>query len=222
MRMYTRLLAAACLLAAIAIAPSQVAAQVVDTITVDVYGEPTAITVSGPLRGYVGDTLTYTFEIVDADGNPSMGVTSWQVADPTRATIVAETDSTVSINLLRPGRLTLQVTVARLTAIRLGGQWLPGQGDRAGTFRWADQIDNHFQVTHDPDNPRPAIQLCAVGYSGEWPVFTSHAFCADNLPPDFGVLSALRFAIYGPVKLVPLSAFKNVYPTGIPSHVSTG
>lgn len=210
--------------------PSGVEAQeVVDTITVDVYGEPTAITVSGPLRGYVGDTLTFSFEIVDADGEPSMGVTVWGVANPAQATIVEETDSTVSVQLLARGRLTLTVTVNRITSLRIGAEWLEGQGDRTGMFRWASdepfQIQCPFGGSTDGacDTPGPALQMCAVGYSGTRPIFASHQTCIDQLESELGPLPSLRYALQkrfqGEAEQVPLYAFKNVYPTGIPDQL---
>lgn len=208
------------------------AQEVVDTITVDVFGEPTAITVSGPLRGYVGDTLTFSFEIVDADGQPSMGVTVWGVANPAQATIVEETDSTVSVRLLTRGSLTLTVTVSRITSLRIGAEWLEGQGERTGMFRWASDGPLQIQCPGGGstdgrcDTPGPAIQLCAVGYSGTRPVFASHQICVDQLESELGPLPTLRYALqrwlYGPVEMVPIIAFKNVFSTGMPDEVAVG
>ena len=178
------------------IGQGSVAAQVVDTVTVEVYGEPDAIVVDGPIRAYVGDEVTFAYEVVDSAGNPTIGVVTWEVEDPTRATILSETDSTLVVRIDRPGRLTLIATANRLTSLSLGGLYGPGTGSREGEFQWASQ--GRFQVVCSngpPCEPVPTIYMCVVGFAGSRAIFATGA-CADQMattsPVRDGLIQLVR------------------------------
>ena len=205
------------------------------------YGEPAALEVAGPLRGYVGDTLTYVAEIVDVDGNPTIGVLTWAVQDTTRARIVTEGEGFVQVVLLRPGRLTLVANVERFDRLAIGGTYGPGSGDLEGDFQWAAAGPFQLPCVYGgadwpPPDPHPCANqavafMCAVGYAGEWPVYASNRACAEaagiaTVPGDLDwpqLDRAMLATVYtNQIKLVPLWAFQNYGPLGVPSSVQAG
>ena len=200
--------------------------QVVDSITIQVWGEPTALTVSGPDRGYVGDTLTYVVDIVDENGDPTIGVLTWEVQDTTRARIVLEGEDYLQIELLRSGPLTLLAYVERFDLLAVGGTYGPGTGARQGDFQWA--MDGPFELPCEyggTQSPPPAtypcandptVALCAVGFAGDRPVVASNDDCATAV--GVGAVSGdlndwdrtLLAAIYErQIRRAPFRAFKN-------------
>jgi len=163
------------ILAALALAlATPASAQVVDSISVQVLGEPAALLVDGPMRAYVGDTLTFRYTVVDELGEPTIGVVTWEVEDPTRAAILAETDSTLVVRLDRTGRLNLIATVNRLTEIVIGGVYGTGSGSNEGMFQWASA--GPFVVTVGG-----TVRLCAAGFAGDQLIFVSGQPCLDAL-----------------------------------------
>lgn len=230
-------------LAAVLLLAMPGAAQVVDTIHVEVYGVPEALVVEGPLRAYVGDTIDFAFDIVDAEGNPTVGVLTWAVEDSTRARIVAETDSTLSVALLRPGRLTLIANVDRIDRLVLGGTYGEGTGSLQGTFQWA--AEGPFTLPcpyggaewpppdqHDCATPS-YLAMCAVGFAGSRAIFASNGACADAIGIGVGGpggvpdgMTPLKLAwlrtFSDLVQVVPATAFKNLTPMGAPVGVAIG
>lgn len=224
----------------IASATAVQAQEVVDTITVEVYGVPTAIDVVGPLRGYVGDTLTFAYEPVDADGNPTVAVVTPSVQDTTRAQIVFEGEDFIQVLLLRPGRLTLVFNVDRFDRLAIGGVYGPGSGAREGDFQWGSEGPFQLPCVYGGEDWPPPEQhacsnqavvfMCAVGYAGDIPVFASNESCAY----EAGLVAAgdvqgidrqwLAMIYMDRVKYAPISAFKNsgYGPLGIPSSVRVG
>ena len=202
--------------------------EVVDTITVEVYGVPSALDVVGPLRGYVGDTLMYVFEPVDSTGAPTLAVVTASVADTARARIVEEGEDYIRVLLLRPGRLSLIFNVDRFDRLAIGGTYGPGTGPDEGRFQWAESGPFVFRCTGpetDPCENRPSAFMCAVGFAGNVPVFASNRDCAFQaglvtglgLPDVDRTMLATVLALR--TRIVPLSAFRNYSPIGIPTRV---
>lgn len=155
-------------------------AQVVDSIRVEVVGEPAALEVTGPLRAYVGDTITFDFDVVDDAGQSTLGVVFWEVQPPERATIIEETDSTLTVSLDSRGALTLVATVERLDELAIGALYLDDyrrDGEvvtPAGTFLWPG-------ITGDLAlNPGGRASLCVLGLAGGRALFASSETCAEN------------------------------------------
>jgi len=179
---------------------SRGSAQVVDSISVEVVGEPAALLVDGPIRAYVGDTVTFTFDVVDDAGEPTLGVVFWEVRPQERATIVEETDSTLVVVLESRGSLTLVATVERLDELAIGALYLDDYREGgevvtpAGTFHWAG-ITGDILL-----NPGGRAALCVLGLAGDRAVFASSDACAENsgmVAPDLRYLP-LRQARGGP------------------------
>lgn len=164
---------------------------VADSVTIEAISLPATVTISAPDRSYVGDTLRMPFQILDADGQPTDGVTSWTVSDTSRAEIVSESETEVVLLLKRPGRVTLRVEIFRLTALLLGSELLDDGGEPIpGTFVF--------------NEPRTIVvgqraQACAVGVSDGIAIFASNPSCAAQVTlwgtiPDFR--QALRLVSY--------------------------
>lgn len=189
--------------------PSTLSAQVTDSVTIQISSPPTSISISAPEGGYVGDTVTIAYEIVDNSGEPTVGIATWEVSPDSLAEIVAQTDSTVTVQLLRRGNATFIVTVRRLDRIVIGGRYNVPSTDSlgneipAGTFIWSTQ--DIFQLEEGVED---AAELCVVGISdNNEPIFASTVHCWQNLPSLTGVqsLPTLLNRMYLPYRRASIS-----------------
>lgn len=166
-------------------APSTGDAQVVDSISVEVVGEPAAIVIDGPLRAYVNSEVVFRFQIIDADGAPSPGIAVWESDDTTRAAILAETDSTVTVRLLSKGRIVLRVFVERLDVMVIGGVYGEGSGSLQGRFQWASEGTFTVECKWDPATGDPCgssalLHLCVLARGGSGNLWASDPACAEG------------------------------------------
>lgn len=176
--------------AAAILLPSSSSAQVADSVTIEVLAPPAAVTIEAPARAYRGDTITVAYQCVDEDQTPTFCTTAWSVDPPNRATIIEQTDSTVSVVLEQSGRVVLRVLVDRMDRLVIGARFLEGgldaQGDPLpdGSFQW--QTEGPFRLTRTG-----SAELCLVGLAGEKPLFVSSGACYENLETLAGFVPPL-------------------------------
>jgi len=141
---------------------------------------------AGAAAQATGDTITVAYRIVSDDGQPTSGIATWTVNPADRATIIEETDSTVSVVLDRAGPVTLVVDVARLESLIIGGRYNdPGLTSSgavvpAGTFQWS--TEGPFTLAEGG-----TATVCAVGFASDGrALFVSDDLCYENLATLLG------------------------------------
>jgi len=83
--------------------------------TITVFNEPETVEIHAPAMGYVGDTITVTYRVLDAAGAPTAGTVTWTVT--AQARIIATDESTVLLMLVAPGSAVLTGAVRKVVAV---------------------------------------------------------------------------------------------------------
>jgi hypothetical protein len=173
--MSTRTLALALALALLPVAaPIRAQEMRVDTVFVQVYGAPASVALDGPVAGYVGDTLRWTYSVRDEDGMETPAFVSWSI-EQDGGEILEATDSTLAIVPSRPGQLRLIATITRIDSLVIGLVYGPGNNEEEGTFAWGR---DGFAL-----NVGGGMQLCGFFYSGVAIVAVGSAPACHDTPP---------------------------------------
>lgn len=165
------------------------AAQITDSVTIEILEPPAAITITAPERAYRGDEVTIAYQIVTEGGAPTEGIATWSVVPEGRATILTQTDSTVTIRLDQPGRVTLAVEVARVDRIVQGFQFMQPTIDEEAGVRLAS--DRFLWGTGGQMEVGQLVHVCAVALAGERVAFASSRSCHAHLAALVGFVPPL-------------------------------
>lgn len=189
-------------------------AQVTDSVTIEVLSLPSSVEIDYPARAYIGDTISVAYQIIGEDGEPSAGVAVWTATPPDAATILEQTDSTVTVVLNQRGLVRLIVEVSLLDRLVIGGRYVDpsrnletGDPIPAGTFQWS--TEGQFYV----DAIGSEIQMCTAAFAGSRVVAVSSDDCYQNLPALTGgvlpPLSGIRRAEATQMRPVLLAPYLN-------------